>query len=286
MKKQKQPLTEKQIEAKRLYEKIIFVPMTEHESKPYKNQYLHGPSITTWAMSLCDINGRRFIKTADIPGDYVRENIIKLIEEGLVSKNDVIHTRANQPIFTIIALDVVVNNTDEFIKRLHVSSSEIDMFYAIIEGAKNAENVGTLQISEEELAASEEAFNERMRLITENARETRKQKQREALDAATQDEQPADEQEQPKDEPREEEEKPDGLKLAETLLSIMVENKQLRDKVQNYEAQLETYKKLVVNYDKIIANDDIIKNNLEAKVANLEEQLAASKQTTDYTNNI
>ena len=269
MKKKKQPLTEKQLEAKRLYEKIIFAPMTEHESKPYTNQYLHGPRITTWTMHLCDINGRRFIKTADIPGDYVRENTAKLIEEGLVGKADVIHTRANQPVFTIIALDVVANNMDEFIKRLHVRSSEKERFYAIIEGAKEATNVGTLQISEEELAASEEAFNERMRLITENAREKREQDLREAI----QDDQPADEQEQPKDEPQEEEEKPDFYKAAETLVSIIVENKQLRDKVQNYEKQLEIYKKLVVNYDKIIANDDIKINNLEAQVANLGEEI-------------
>lgn len=289
MKKKKQPLTEKQLEAKRLYEKIIFVPLTEHESKPYFLKY--EPTETTAEIHLCDINGRRFIKVADLGVYYPNAIIQKVIEEGFIPKTDLIHTRANKPVFAIIAVDVVESAFDKIAKHFRWDDTyEKNMLHAIIEGAKEATNVGKFQISEEDLVASEEAFNERMRLITENTREKREQVRQEAI----QDKQPADEPSQQKDEPQEEE-KLDGLKLAEILLSVIVKNKQFRDKIQNYEKQLEIYKKLVSNYekqleiykemvsnyDKTIANYDIKVNNLEAQVASLEEQFVASKQTTD-----
>lgn len=191
MRKSKQPLTEKQMEAKRLYQKIILAPMTEHKSLPYIFHYYSGDKVETKDIRLCDINGRRFIRIIDLDRfGNTSEMIRRLVNEGIIPASDIIHTRAKQPVFGIIPIDTLERFDKEISEYKHLFNKNI--YDACIGGAKIAEGVGSIIISQEELIASEEAYRERCRLITENSQETRSLEAEETIAAHIEQEQKDD----------------------------------------------------------------------------------------------
>lgn len=192
MRKTKQPLTEKQMEAKRLYQKIILAPMTEHKSLPYIFHYYNGDKEETKDIRLCDINGRRYIRIADLdrlgnPSELIR----RLVNEGIIPASDIIHTRAKHPIFGIIPVDTLERFDKEISEQKHPLFNK-NIYDACIGGAKIAEGVGSINIPQEELIASEEAYRERCRLITENSQETRSLEAEETIAAHIEQEQKDD----------------------------------------------------------------------------------------------
>ena len=168
-------MTEKQLEAKRLYREYHSFQFTELK---YIGHY--GREATA---HVCDINGYRCCLASDV--GYLSECIRKCVELELLSRNDYLVGRrmdggryAGGRSCRVIKLDALKAIKDEYLKMRWSDSDSFDNYILCVE---SAEDVVSESISNEDIARIWELYDERQRLITEGTRERKEEKRREEM---------------------------------------------------------------------------------------------------------
>lgn len=264
--------TEKQIEAKRLYDQeILTVAMSDCKFGKYKSG--------NWAeeakFKMCIINGQRWVQ---IDQYYSSRWTDSLQENGSLKAGDVLHAKTMTDVswhgskkqrlqlHTLFRMEALLPHRDYIIEAVGRDWRDIEgEFILLFDKGMTIDIEEEHVIDEESMRKSEAAYRRRLQLIAENAED----KRRKEAGMDNNDEQaPADEQqpeEQPTDSEQEEpsEETVKELEVARVLCKIFEKNDMLARRVEvqeniikSQEGMIECYKQMMVNYDRILAERD------------------------------
>lgn len=169
--------SEKQTDAKRLYQK--FIPF-EFQTFEYIDHYKHKRE-----GHVCIINNERFVRSGDIYG--VTEAVRRFISIGYITHDDALpgkqvgkgRTFTGRPCM-LLRLSSLKKLKQEFLESSHYADP--NEFESYIKGAEQAEGVPYSDFTPSKLKEIWQNYDERNRLITEGTRERKEDKRREEMD--------------------------------------------------------------------------------------------------------
>lgn len=175
MSKIKQPKSEKQIEASKLYKQVIKLN-TATLKRTYKYDGWDGRTYDRYVnVTVCKVNGLRYAVLSDLP-DYTGKNFIENVKrKGILTGADFIHASSEGKIKIFVKVNSLLSLKDELYKygsqHDFFNKDENDCFFSILEDCETSipDNI----VTPEELEASENAYSRRNQLITEAANESR-----------------------------------------------------------------------------------------------------------------
>ena len=262
--------TEKQIEAKRLYDQeILTIALSDCNFGTYKSGNWNGEA----KFKMCVINGQRWVQIDQYSSDCWISPMKSSLQDG-----DMLHAKTltdvswrgakkqRLQIHALFRLDALMKERNLIIEALKRDwRHDEDKFALLFDKGMTIAIEEEHMIDEETMRKSEAAYQRRLQLISENVKEARLQQagmydedEQQSADEPKSEEQPTDsEQEEPS------EETVKALEVARILCNLFEKNDMLAKRVEtqekiikNQEEMIECYKKMMKNYEKIIAERD------------------------------
>jgi hypothetical protein len=180
MRKKKQQLSEKQLEAKRLFKDILSVTAVTLKGNYYREEWKRD---VEKSILVCCVNNERYINVSSLP-TYSSDSMIRsFCNQGLIAENEMAHWKYPKFVRTFIkasTLTRIESNLTEYVRKsVYGSVNELKCVLSMLND--KSLDVPNNEIDKDKLKESERIYYKRNQLIHEASDEREEERYQESV---------------------------------------------------------------------------------------------------------